>query len=124
MISKNFRSRFFCIKKYFLRVYVSTGFKKFILKIQCSFYFPGSSSNNESFCSSNKIIESINISPGVSPPVICYACHLNDMPGKFYNDKAVALGIPSGPQRQDLTDGKTITLENGLQVNCQFCSSS
>jgi ribonuclease Z len=35
----------------------------------------------------------------------------------FLADEAEALGIPSGPERRDLVNGKTITLKDGRQVS-------
>jgi len=74
--------------------------------------------NNDSkyFCSTNRNIQSINITPSLVSPSLCYACHLRDINGKFYPEKAKALGVKRGPLFADLSNGITITLEDGTQV--------
>ena len=45
--------------------------------------------------------------------VLAYACKLSDAPGKFFPDKAAALGIPSGPAYKFLAEGYSVITEQG-----------
>ncbi|XP_078348561.1 zinc phosphodiesterase ELAC protein 2-like [Oculina patagonica] len=47
---------------------------------------------------------------------VCYICQLASLPGKFFPNKAIELGVPKGPSFADLVSGKTVTLEDGRQV--------
>lgn len=49
-------------------------------------------------------------------PAFGYRIAEKDRPGHFDVEKAIALGIPSGPIYGQLKQGKTITLENGRRI--------
>lgn len=50
---------------------------------------------------------------GDAGTVLAYACKLCDAPGKFFPDKAAALGIPSGPAYKFLAEGFSVITEQG-----------
>lgn len=56
---------------------------------------------------------------------VCYICQLAPLPGKFYPEKAIELGVPKGPLFGDLQLGKTVTLKDGRQVSLKpQCSTA
>jgi ribonuclease Z len=54
---------------------------------------------------------------------VCYLFVLADVPGKFDNDRAEALGVPRGAVRGQLCRGQAIVLESGVTITPeQVCS--
>ena len=47
---------------------------------------------------------------------VCYVCWLSALPGKFFLQKALELGVPKGPLFGELQAGNTITLDDGRKV--------
>lgn len=54
--------------------------------------------------------------------VVCYACHANDIPGKFDVQMADALGVPV-KSRSVLVKGLPLTLDNGKVIQPSDCIS-
>jgi ribonuclease Z len=56
-------------------------------------------------------------------PSMCYLCVLADVPGKFDNAAAEALGVPRGAVRGQLCRGEAVTLDSGVVITPeQVCS--
>lgn len=47
---------------------------------------------------------------------ICYFCHTNDVPGRFYPKRAAALGLKPGPAYGKLSKGESVTLPDGSTI--------
>lgn len=47
---------------------------------------------------------------------VCYLCETAPVKGKFYPQRALALGVPKGPLFGKLSSGNTVTLEDGTTV--------
>lgn len=55
--------------------------------------------------------------PASAGTVVAYACKLHDSPGKFFPEKAAALGIPPGPAYKVLAEGHSVITEQGDLVH-------
>lgn len=53
----------------------------------------------------------------VGVPAACYLCHLSENKGKFYPEKAMALGIKPGPAYSELQNGQSVTNADGIEVH-------
>lgn len=65
----------------------------------------------------NRLIEPLHPSLVCSPPSICYACHLQPLPGRFLPAKAKELGVPKGPLFGKLSKREQVTLADGTVVS-------
>ncbi|EFA77153.1 hypothetical protein PPL_12361 [Heterostelium album PN500] len=51
--------------------------------------------------------------------VMCYVGETNKLPGRFYPDRALALGVTKGPMFQALTSGKSVVTKDGNTVTSE-----
>ena len=60
--------------------------------------------------------------------MVNYVCELVAIPGKMNVEKALALGVPSGPLLGKLQKGEDVTLKNGVVVRrnnvLQYCTTA
>ena len=75
---------------------------------------------------SNESSDSNDSAPNPSKRLCCdhrtgdavsYICRLKSLRGKFFPQKALALGVPKGPFFGFLQRGNSVVLENGKKVN-------
>lgn len=65
----------------------------------------------ENFSDNNISVQNIYLSESVA-----YDVKLPDIPGKFLAEKAKELGLKPGPIFKDLSSGKTVTNDNGVEI--------
>ena len=53
---------------------------------------------------------------GLTPPTLCWLLEMPPVPPKFDAAAAVALGVPSGPLRAELCNGRAVELADGTRV--------
>ena len=70
-----------------------------------------SSNDEEDLPSPKKLKFDFKVSTAIS-----YICQLAPLPGKFFPQKAIKLGVPKGPLFGELQSGKTVMLQDGRQV--------
>ncbi|CAH3015232.1 unnamed protein product [Porites evermanni] len=70
-----------------------------------------SSNDEEDLPSPKKLKFDFKVSTAIS-----YICQLAPLPGKFFPKKAIKLGVPKGPLFGELQSGKTVTLQDGRQI--------
>jgi ribonuclease Z len=55
------------------------------------------------------------------PTLTIQICHTPDIPGKFDAEKAAKLGLPKGPKYGMLTQGKSVTTDDGRVIHPSDC---